>query len=87
MEEQKTDKIFADGIIFKKKDDKAPDFVKGHLAIKASEAVAFIEKYKKEDGWLNLDLKKSQGGKLYLELNTWKPEKKEEDIKDEDIPF
>jgi hypothetical protein len=71
------EKIFADGIMFKKPRDGAPEFVKGSLSIKVDAAVPFLQKYAKE-GWVNLDLKKSQKGTLYLQLNTWeKPQKKE----------
>jgi len=67
------DKIFADGMIFKKPRDGSPDFVKGSVSIKVEEFTAFIAKHN-NNGWVNLDLKKSKGGKLYLELNTWKPD-------------
>lgn len=41
---------------------------------------------KKKSGYINLDLKKSKEGKLYLELNSW--EKKEtEDIVEASDPF
>lgn len=65
------DKIFADGFRFDKPREGAPTFVKGRLSIKSPEAISFIKKYA-QGGWVNLDLKLSQGGKLYLELNTFK---------------
>jgi len=72
--------VFVDGMFFKGPDDrtkeKAP-WVKGHVSIKMSDFIGFIKSHKDED-WLNIDLKKSKGGKLYFELNTWKP--KQEDI-------
>lgn len=64
------DKIFADGIMFKRPRNGAPDFVKGSISIKVADFIPFVEKHS-VDGWLNLDLKESKGGKLYLELNTW----------------
>lgn len=82
------EKVFVDGLIFKGKQEKDPDFVKGHLAIKADDLIAFIQKHRKSDGWLNIDMKKSAGGKLYLELNTFVPKKKdEEEINPEDLPW
>lgn len=83
------EKVFVDGMIFNKKHDNAPDFIKGHIAVKVEEFVPFIEKHKKDDGWVNIDLKLSKGGKLYFELNTWKPENKKDssDIGPGDIPF
>lgn len=91
--------IFVDGLIVKFPHEKAPSFVKAHLSIKATELVAFIEKYRKADGWLNLDLLTSKdGNKMYATLNDWKKENKKdsvpvlpdygtEDINPEDIPF
>lgn len=76
------EKVFASGIIFKRPRDGAPDFVKGSISIKVDEFSEFIKKHD-NDGWINLDLKLSKGDKLYLELNTWKPETKS----DESIPF
>lgn len=70
-EEKKYENIFADGMIFKKPHEKAPDFVKGNISIKVEAFIAFLNKYKKEDGWVNIDLKKAKSGKLYLALNTY----------------
>lgn len=87
MEPTKKAKVFADGFIFKRKNEKAPDFVKGHISIKSEDAIKFIKSHDNK-GWVNLDLKESQGGKLYLELNEWKPkDKNTEDINPNDIPF
>lgn len=66
------DKIFADGFILKRRET-APEFVLGSVSIKLDEFGKFAKQHA-NNGWLNLDLKKSQGGKLYAELNTWKPE-------------
>lgn len=74
-EPEKKSPVFVSGMYFKGPDDrtkeKAP-WVKGHVSIKMSDFKAFIEENKNEE-WLNIDLKKSKGGKLYFELNTWKP--------------
>ncbi len=69
------EKIFANGLMFKRPNEKAPDFVKGSLSIKTDEFIKFLNE-NSSDGWVNLDLKESQNGKLYFELNTWKPEDK-----------
>ena len=82
------EKVFADGFIFKRPKEGAPDFVKGTLSIKADEATEFIKKYRKKDGWLNLTLKKSREGKLYLDLDQWEPKKREDaEINPDEIPF
>ena len=76
MEPEKKEVVFADGFIFKRPREGAPEFVKGALSIKVDEAIAFLQKHNNA-GWVNLDLKNSQGGKLYLQLNDWKPTTKD----------
>lgn len=72
MSEEKKEPIFTDGLIFKKPREGAPDFVKGAISIKVDEFKAFLDKHN-NNGWVNIDLKKSSGGKLYTQLNDWKP--------------
>ena len=76
MDNNKPEPTFADGFIFKRPNEGAADFVKGALSIKVDEAIAFLQKHN-SGGWVNLDLKNSQGGKLYLQLNDWKPTPKD----------
>ena len=71
MSEQ--EKIFTEGLIFKEPRAGAPTFIKGSLAIKIEDFTAFIKKYNNGKGWVNIDLKVSQNGKAYAELNTWQP--------------
>jgi len=68
--------IFADGFIFKRKEN-APDFVVGSQSIKVEEAIAFLQANQK-NGWVNLDIKQSKGGKYYCQLDTWQPTKPKE---------
>ena len=70
------EKIFADGFIFKR-NEKAPDFVVGGISIKVEDAVAFLKKHDK-NGWVNLQVKNSQGGKYYMELDTFEPKQQQE---------
>lgn len=79
------DKIFADGIMFKRPREGAPEFVKGSVSIKVAEFVPFVEKHTKE-GWVNLDLKESMNGKLYLQLNTWNKEAVTEKVETKSEP-
>lgn len=72
METPTGEKIFADGIMFNRPHAKAPSFVKGSLSLKVVELTTFMNKHSK-NGWVNLSLKESKGGKLYLELDTWTP--------------
>ena len=72
------EKVFADGMGFKKKRDGAPDFVKGSVWIKVDDFIPFLQKHKKEDGFVNLDLLKAkEKDSLYFSLNDWKPENKD----------
>ena len=71
-----SEKIFADGFILKKPHEKAPDFVLGKISINVDEAIRFLLKHA-ENGWVNLDMKKNQQGKWYMQLNDWKPNRQE----------
>ncbi len=77
--EEKKEKIFAEGIRFEKPKEGSPEFIKGKVSIKVAEIIPFLQKHQSNAGWVNLDLKKSQKGTLYLELNTWKPTPKVEE--------
>lgn len=88
------DKTFTEGFIFKKPKEGTPEFVRGNISIKVDEFIAFLQKHKKEDGWVNIDLLKSKEGKLYTALNNYKPKPKTdnpivvtEDIDPKNIPF
>ena len=70
---EKQDKVFANGFIFKR-NEKAPDFVIGNISIKSEDAIKFIQEHTK-NGWVNLKINKSQGGKAYIELDTWEKSK------------
>lgn len=67
------DKIFAQGFFFKQKEN-APSFVIGRMSIKVSEAIEFL-KANEKNGYVNLDIKESQNGKHYVELDTFVPDK------------
>jgi len=71
MDETRKEAQFVDGMTFSKPHDNAPDFIKGHISIRVDEMIASLQKYRKADGWVNIDMKKSKGGKLYFEYNTW----------------
>lgn len=64
------EKIFADGIRFQGPGPKAPQFVKGKISVKVDAFINFLQTHAK-NGWVNLDLKESKKGVLYLELNAW----------------
>lgn len=66
MTEQK-EKVFASGFIAKR-NDAAPEYVLVNLSVKVSEAMEFLNR-NQSNGWVNLQVKRSQGGKLYVELD------------------
>jgi len=66
-----SDIIFADGLIVKRR-DKAPEFVVANLSFKVSEFISFLQEHESE-GWVNVDIKISRGGKMYASLDQWKP--------------
>jgi|TARA_R110001592_G_scaffold48991_3_gene153340 hypothetical protein len=63
------EKIFAEGFSFKKREN-SPDWIIGNQAIKVDEAIAFLQANQKK-GWVNIDIKQSQKGTYYCELDTW----------------
>ena len=90
---QPTENKFVDGLYAEKPNEKAPSFVKSKIKIKLDKFMNYAAQ-KKEDGeeWLNFTLKESKGGKLYLELDTWKPaskgtEEEKKVIDASEIPF
>ena len=67
-----------------------PDWIKGQIGIKVSDAIDYLKEHENERGYVNLDLKESKGGKLYLDLNTFQPASQtahQEPSTDEDLPF
>ena len=86
-----TDKIFADGVSIKPKETRYGEILK--VGIKAKPFMDFLAKYTNERGYVNLDLKKGQSGKWYMELNAYKNNQSEEvtedlvTFDDEEVPF
>lgn len=64
--------IFPNGLIFKTPRENAPNFILGAVSIKVDEFIAFLQE-NQNNGWVNIDQKKSKGGKIYFQLNDWKP--------------
>ncbi len=72
------EKIFPEGISFIPKKPNQPDFVRGQLWIRVDELVPFLERHKDEKGSVNIDILKSKNDKMYLALNDFKPQPKNE---------
>lgn len=97
MSEQQ-DKEFAEGIYWDDPSPKAPDFVRGRISIQTKKFHAWLEERLDSD-YVNLQVKESQKGNLYIEVDHWKPSKVEKPkvevdeppqnagIDEDDIPF
>ena len=84
------EKIFIDGLFFKQPREGSPEFVKGQISILRKDLGNFLRA--RDEEWINIDVKESKNGKIYCELNTWKPDAKAEPTAkdpfvDSDIPF
>jgi hypothetical protein len=66
-----SDKIFVNGMLAKLPHESAPDFVKLNISCKVDELTTFLQDHAKPDGWVNISVKESKGGKLYCELNQY----------------
>ena len=62
---------FVDGLMAKKPNEKAPDFVKCAISIKRADLITWLTG--QTDEWINVQVKESKGGKWYAEVDTWKP--------------
>lgn len=69
------EKIFAKGFSIKRTEGQ-PSFVIGRMSVKVSEAIEFLKEYAEND-WVSIDIKESAEGKIYCQLNTWKPTKEQ----------
>ncbi len=90
------DKEFASGIYFDTPSEKAPDYVLGKISVNVAKFVHWVTTQEtSEKGYVNMNVKRSKGGNIYVELDTWKPTKgrKSEEQKtladefNDDIPF
>ena len=85
--ENKENAIFAEGIYLNTVNEKAPDFIKANVSIHVQKAISWLannQRLADEKGYIKLVGKESKQGKRYFQLDTWKPEKKEEDTS---VPF
>lgn len=75
MEDQNTqkNKMFPDGLNFKRPSPNVPEFVKGKLGLNVKRLLVWLNENKLEAEWLNFDLLKSREGNLYFKLNTYNP--------------
>ncbi len=87
------EKEFIKGLFVDAPRQGAPDFVKMSISIKRKDLGNWLRE--KSDEYINIDVKESKAGKLYAEVNNWKPEKSasttsqsfQAPASDEDFPF
>ena len=69
------EKQWVDGLRIEQPHEKAPEFVKAKGSIKCADMLEFCKmNLDKGSEWVNFDVKVSQKGTWYSEVNTWKPE-------------
>jgi len=66
------DKEFVNGLSFKPPREKAPDYVKATGSINRQNMIEWLQS--KPDEWINFDVKISQKGSWYAEVDNWKPD-------------
>lgn len=64
------EKQFVDGLRAFKPNEKSPDFIKANVVIHTADLVKWLETQPEK---IKIDLKESQKGSWYMEVNTWKP--------------
>lgn len=67
-----SDANFPDGLIVKKAHQNAPAFIKCTLSFKVEEFIQCLQQ-NNNAGWVNMDVKLSQKGTLYAEIDNWQP--------------
>ena len=84
-------KTFADGIMFRLPSEKSPKWIKGNISVNVAKFTDFLNKVSNERGWVNLDVKDSKNGTMYIELNTYqKPQNaptNENNPKADELPY
>lgn len=85
-----TEKVFTNGMSFKEPRENAPDFIIGKVSFKVDEFVAWLQANVNNNGWVDVDLKRSKKGTIYGEKNTYKPQKPNMahgEVEEDQIPF
>lgn len=66
------DANFPNGLIIKKPHQNAPGFVKCRLSFNVNDFIQCLQQ-NTINGWVNMDMKVSQKGSLYVEIDSWQP--------------
>lgn len=70
---------------FAYKRENSPAFIIANLSFN-EKFIDYLKNHFNEKGYVNLDLKLSKEGKMYLDLNDWKPSDSTTPIRQEEIP-
>ena len=81
-----TETKYPRGMFINEPHEKAPKFIRKVLKIKVDEFIPYLQE-KAHNGYVTIDIKAKDDGSLYLNINDWKPEAKEEDIQVPKNPF
>ena len=65
---------FVNGMICKRS-AQAPEWVLVNLSLKVDELTSFLG-MNESDGWVNVQIKRSKSGKIYAQVDDWKPQQK-----------
>ena len=74
--ENKSNKIFINGLISKDVPDSTPEFILGQGSIQVASLIAWLQENRDKEfaksGWINYKIMKSKStGKRYVEVDTW----------------
>jgi hypothetical protein len=80
------DRVYPPAMNWTAPKDEAPDFIKAKVGIKVldedgkdGEFIKFLRDNVKSSGWINFEMKESQDGRYYFELDTWEPKPQKEE--------
>ena len=79
---------YLNGLWVENPHEKAPDFVKAKMSINVEKMLDTLKASKEK--YINLQLKESKDGRLYAEIDEWKPDKsapKPEPMPDSEDPL
>jgi len=67
-----SEKQFVDGLMIKKPNPNAPDWIKFNGSIKREDMITWLNSMTGD--WINIQVCESKSGKWYAEVDNWKPE-------------
>ena len=72
---KENDIFFAEGMVVREPHKNAPQFIQLELSIKVSEFIETLKEHE-HNQWVNITVKESKAGKLYAQINEFRPEPK-----------